>query len=194
MKVSQKICAILDRELLSANQLYLTMTEANKILLESNQFTVVEIRNQVLKKIMENGEMPNAVKLNIQPHQWIIFHSASDANKLVTVVEMELKKNKARKKILQEKIQSTNSHAYNINWWNRPNRIDPRFSNRYVTIALAITILVITLIFLPRNSDKEYDEFIDTRAKMMMLKEKGLATDKDIKRYEDAYYKSRRNK
>lgn len=108
--------------------------------------------------------------------------------------EMELKKNKARKILLQEKIQYTESHTYNINWWNRPNRIDPRFSNRYVTVALAITILVITLIFLPRNSDKEYDEFIDTRAKMMMLKEKGLATDKDIKRYEDAYYKSRRNK
>ncbi len=78
-----------------------------------------------------------------------------------------------------------------LDYWSVYNKKHPGF--KYVMI-IAFIILFFYIVGRFSTPDPEYDEFIDTRAKMMMLKEKGLATDKDIKRYEDAYYESRRNK
>lgn len=76
-------------------------------------------------------------------------------------------------------------------YWSDYNKKYPRF--KYVLV-IALIILFFYIVGKFSTPDPEYDEFIDTRAKMMMLKEKGLATDKDIKQYEDAYYKSRKEK
>jgi len=87
-----------------------------------------------------------------------------------------------------EKIEvKTTEHDY----WSDYNKKYPSF--KYVMI-IALIILFFYIIGKFSTPDPEYNKFIDTRAKMMMLKEKGLVTDKDIKQYEDAYYESRRNK
>jgi len=91
-------------------------------------------------------------------------------------------------KIEHEKISVKTSEN---DYWSDYNKKYPNF--KYV---LYIAVIILFLYFVGKLSepDPEYDKFINTRAKMMMLKDKGLATEKDIKQYEDSYYESKRNK
>lgn len=76
-------------------------------------------------------------------------------------------------------------------YWQEYNRKYPNF--KYVLI-IAFVVFLIYIIGLFSTPDPEYDSFIETRARMYMLKERGLVTDRDIKDYEDAFYESRRKK
>lgn len=83
----------------------------------------------------------------------------------------------------------SNQNISKNGYWSEYNKKYPNF--KYVLI---IAIIFLILYFVGLNNDPDNDEYIDNRAKIMMLKEKGLATDKDIKHFDDAYRKSKKKK
>ncbi|MCB2221581.1 MAG: hypothetical protein KQI35_14380 [Bacteroidetes bacterium] len=103
----------------------------------------------------------------------------------------DLVKKTIRNKINKPKSVTIEAKKIDQNYWADYNQKYPSF--KYVVI-IAFIILFSYIISMFSSPDPERAEFIETRAKMMKLKEKGLVTDEDIKRYEDAYYESRKNK
>lgn len=99
-------------------------------------------------------------------------------------------------------IYSLNDHSeYNkkkvetkeSNYWSEYNKKYPTF--KYVLFVVFIYLFFYFIgLFSNKEPNTEYDKFIENRARLKMLKDKGLATEEDIKSYEDAYYESQRNK
>jgi hypothetical protein len=110
------------------------------------------------------------------------------------ILEARKKNPFQRRKTDKPKKQTSYYNPKNINtenWW-RAQTILPSFSNRRVIFVLAIIILILIAIFTP--SDPDYDEYIETKAKIKMLKEEGLATDQDEKEFDRIYREAQKEK
>ena len=75
-----------------------------------------------------------------------------------------------------QKIRSvkTNSNfEYNDSWWDRPNLVDPRFSNRSIVKFWAIFLILFLIIIIGSVSSSSEDDFIQNlkAAKERRIKE-----------------------
>ncbi len=176
-EITDRIIKKLDQNMIETGKEFLSLAYANKILKESRILTLQEIEKKTLKNLLENETIKNAIKTESKPRQWRILPS----NDLVKNEIRERKFNKHK-----EQISSNDG-----DFWKDYHKKHPGF--KFIMI-VALIILFFYIIGKFSTPDPEHEEFIETRAKMMMLKKKGLVTDEDIKQYEDTYYESRKNK
>lgn len=78
-----RIVAVIDEELLKKNKAYLTLAQANKVLINEGVLEVFEQHSGFLKELLENGFLPQAYKTNNRPRQWRILLSHPRPKKIV---------------------------------------------------------------------------------------------------------------
>lgn len=78
MSTEVRIIKILDKALEDKDSKYFNLSQANKVLRLSGEFTIKEIHDQILKKALESKEIKNAYNTKTKPRQWIIFRSSSN--------------------------------------------------------------------------------------------------------------------
>jgi hypothetical protein len=75
MTIDEKIIFALDEELEILGKSYFALGQANKILVEKGVFNNDDIETKQLKRILEEGRIPNSIQTNHKPRQWRISHS-----------------------------------------------------------------------------------------------------------------------
>tara|TARA_R110001592_G_scaffold363285_1_gene683190 strand:+ start:134 stop:967 length:834 start_codon:yes stop_codon:yes gene_type:complete len=100
----KKIIKIFDDELIDNNKGYLTLGQANKLLVDNGIITIFEKSNNVLKKLLEKNEIPHATQTDKKPKQWRIPLSDEGEKKLLKIQE-EKEKNKKPRKEPRQKIK-----------------------------------------------------------------------------------------
>lgn len=59
-----------------------------------------------------------------------------------------------------KQISNTSLKGVEVSWWDKPNGLDPRYSNRFVFWTMTIAIIFITWISWPEDPNKAYDRHI----------------------------------
>jgi len=66
------IILTIDEDLISRNKRYVTLSEANRLLIEKNVFTKIDSKNKTLRLLLETNQIPNAFLANTLPKEWRI--------------------------------------------------------------------------------------------------------------------------
>ncbi len=75
MKQIEQIIKTIDKELIEKNKKFISLGQANKILLENRVISKTDKLNQLLKKWLEDGKISNSSQTKEKPRQWRIFLS-----------------------------------------------------------------------------------------------------------------------
>jgi len=157
MESNAKVISIIDKEITRKNKLFFTLAQANKALKDSGEFKIKDIENQLLKKLLEKGEIKHSFKTMKKPRQWYIFHSSTDLTKTPQMTEQQVQKNVKNWKSVKKR---PNYKFETSNWWDKPNLIDPRFSNRSIVKFWAVFLFIFLIIIIGSVSSSSDDDFI----------------------------------
>ena len=104
MKSIEEIIKVFDEELIENGMSFLRLEQANKLLVQKGFITIREKSDQVLKRSLEEGEIPHTYQTGNSPKQWRIPLSKVGEEKLDSILHGKMGKeieNQVRNKILK---------------------------------------------------------------------------------------------
>ena len=121
----------IDNELIKKNKGFLTISSANQLLIDNKLFTISDIKNKTLKKILEQNQIPHATQTIHAPRQWRIPLSEKG----------KIKQGKKSKPAIKRRDPSIQPDIHHFN-----------YQKNWVIAIIIITVLVVIGVIIDNNS------------------------------------------